>query len=353
MVKHPGAGIAMPCPALAPFATFFAFLASAASAASAQEAVQVFGVIDTFVQATHTGRRVETAIDSSGLYGTRWGIKGREDLGGGVNVEFVLEQGFKSDTGAPADPARMFSRQSWVGIGGSAGQVRIGRQNALMFLNEGRLDAFVGASMGSGLNNFSTYTVRTDKTVSYFSPVLGPLRFQLYYGFGTGGGARSANGSYSGAVNYDAGPLHLALVHQAVRNALDTDTQKAWYAGGSYEFGKVTAYAVYHRAKAVAAQVDKDVVSLSARYFLTAATSVGAGYSWLRDNGSRRSDAAQLGTILVHQLSKRTQLYATLSWLDNRHIGNYTLNGAAVAGLPLAHPGADARGLQLGIVHFF
>lgn len=338
MHKHFFAGLVMLC---------------ATAAVHAQGAVQLFGVIDTFMQSTNTGKGYDAAIDSSGLYGTRWGIKGKEDLGGGLDVEFVLEQGFKSDTGAPADPARMFSRQSWVGLGGPLGQVRIGRQNALMFLNEGRLDAFVGASMGSGLNNFSTYTVRTDKTVSYFSPVLGPFRFQLYYGFGTAGGARSANGSYSGAVNFDRDKLHLALVFQAVRNALDTDTQKALYAGGSYDFARFTTYAVYHHAKSVAAQVDKDVLSLSTRYHLTPTVDIGIGYSYLKDDGSRRSNAAQLGSILIYQLSKRTQLYTTLSYLKNTRIGNYTLNGAAVAGLPLAFAGADVRGLQAGIVHFF
>ena len=338
MYKALSAGIALLC---------------AASTAQAQNSVQVFGVIDTFAQHTNTGKGYQTAIDSSGLYGTRWGVKGREDLGGGNNVEFVLEQGFKSDTGAAADPTRVFSRQAWVGVGGAMGQIRVGRQNALMFLNENRLDAFVGASMASGLNNFSTYTVRTDRTVSYFSPALGPVRFQLYYGFGTTGGAKSANGSYSGALTYDRQRLHLSLVHQAVRNAQDTDTQKALYAGGHYEFEAATVYLGYHRARSPLAQIDKDVLTGSVRYHLTAALDLGVGYTHLRDHGSRDSGASQLGTILIYTLSKRTQLYSTLSYLRNRNIGNYTLNGAAVAGLPLAYAGADARGLQLGIVHFF
>lgn len=335
-----------------PFLAGIALLC-AAGTAQAQNGVQLFGIIDTFAQHTNTGKGYQTAIDSSGLYGTRWGVKGREDLGGGDHVEFVLEQGFKSDTGAAADPTRAFSRQAWVAIDGSMGQIRVGRQNALMFLNENRLDAFVGASMASGLNNFSTYTVRTDRTVSYFSPALGPLRFQLYYGFGTNGGAKSANGSYSGALSFDDRRLHLSLVHQAVRNALDTDTQKALYAGGNYEFDKAIVYLGYHRAKSPLAQIDKEVLTSSVRYHLSANLDLGVGYTHLRDHSSRDSGAAQLGTILIYALSKRTQLYSTLSYLRNRNIGNYTLGGAAVAGLPLAYAGADARGLQLGMVHFF
>lgn len=333
----------------------FAFLAAlcASSPAGAQSAVQVFGVIDTFSQYTNTGGGYNSALDSSGLYGTRWGVKGGEDLGGGLKSEFTLEQGFRSDTGAAADATRAFSRQSWVALGNAAGQIRIGRQNALMFLNEGRLDAFVGASMASGLNNFSTYSVRTDRTVAYFSPDIGPLRFQLYYGFGSAGGAKSANGSYSGAVNYDRQRLHMALVYQGVRNALDTDTQKALYAGGSYDFDGVTLYAVYHRAVSQLAQIDKDVLSLSARVPLSPLSELSLGYSYLKDDSGRRSNASQLGAMYRYYLSKRTHLYGTLSYLRNANIATYTLNGAAVAGLPVAYPGAPVRGLQLGIVHFF
>lgn len=327
---------------------------SAISGAHAQSNIQLYGVIDTFMQYTNTGEGYSTALDSSGLVGTRWGVKGSEDLGAGLKAEFVLEQGFKSDTGAQADPARVFSRQSWVGLGNRFGQVRIGRQNALMFLNEGKLDAFYGASMASGLNNFSTYAVRTDKTVSYFSPAMGPVKFQLYYGLAaSGGGAKGPGGSYSGAINYDQRKLRLALVYQAVRNAFDTDTQKVMYAGGSYEFARFTTFVGYHRAKSELAQIDKDVLSLSTRVKLAPATDLSLGYSYLKDDSARDSNASQLGLMLMHHLSKRTQLYTTFSYLKNTGTAGYTLGGAAVAGMPLAYPGAPARGMQAGIVHYF
>jgi predicted porin len=325
-----------------------------ASAANAQSNVAVFGVIDTFTQYTNTGNGYTAAVDSSGLFGTRWGVKGSEDLGGGLKVDYILEQGFKSDTGAASDPTRMFSRQSWVGIGNELGQVRIGRQNALMFINEGKLDAFFGASMASGLNNFSTYSVRTDKTVSYFSPKMGPMQFQVYYGLGsTGGGHRAPNGSYSGAVNYDARRLHLAVVHQAVRNALGTDTQRVSYAGGSYDFDALTTYVAYHKAKSALVGIDKDVLSLSVKYHLTPVTDISLGYSYLQDDTVKHNNAQQIGAMVHYYLSKRTQLYTTLSYLKNTHSGNYTLGGAAVAGLPLAYAGASPKGIQMGIVHFF
>jgi predicted porin len=326
---------------------------SMASAAYAQSNVAIFGNIDTFTQYTNTGNGYTTAMDSSGLYGTRWGVKGSEELGGGAKIDFILEQGFKGDTGAAADPTRVFSRQSWLGISNGMGQVRIGRQNALMFLNEGRLDAFFGASMASGLNNFSTYSVRTDKTVSYFSPKLGAIQFQVYYGLGTTGGHRGPNGSYSVAVNYDAKRLHLVLVQQAVRNPLGTDTQKALYGGGSYDFMPLTAYVAYHKAKSPLAGIDKDVLSLSTKFHLTPVSDFSLGYSYLKDQTAKHNEAQQIGVMYLYYLSKRSQIYTTVSYLKNTGLGQYVLGGAAVAGIPLAFPGASPRGAQLGLVHFF
>lgn len=326
---------------------------SAVMNVAAQTNVSVYGVIDTFSQYTNTGAGYNSTVDSSGLFGTRIGFKGVEDLGGGLKSEFVLEQGFKSDTGAAADPTRAFSRQSWIGLGNELGQIRIGRQNALMFINEGKLDAFFGASMASGLNNFSTYSVRTDKTISYFSPKIGPLQAQVYYGFGDTGGAKSANGSYSAAVNYDQDRVHLAAVVQGVRNTRDTDTQRVLYAGGSYDFDGLTMYAVYHRAISQLAVIDKDVLSFSTKIHLAVNHDFSLGYSYLKDRSVRNSNAWEIGAMYEYYLSKRTQLYTTVSYLKNNNQGGYTLGGAAVAGLPLAYPGASARGVQAGILHFF
>lgn len=313
--------------------SFFSGIAllAVASGACAQSQVTIYGNIDTFTQYTNTGNGYTAAIDSSGLVGTRWGVKGSEDLGDGRKLDFVLEQGFKSDSGAAADTARAFSRQSWIGLSNGLGQVRIGRQNALMFINEGRLDAFYGASMASGLNNFSTYTVRTDKTVSYFSPRIAAMQFQLYYGLGTGGGHRAPNGSYSGAVNSDTKRVHLTLVRQTVRNG----------------------YLGYHKAKSALAGIDKDVLSLSTRFHLTPRTDFSLGYTYLHDQTAKQDDASQIGAMLHYQMSKRTQFYTTVSYLKNTGNAMYVLGGAAVAGMPLAHPGASPRGVQMGVVHYF
>ena len=324
-----------------------------ASSLHAQSNVQIFGIIDTFMQYTNTGKGYTPTLDSSGLYGSRWGVKGGEDLGDGLRTDFMLEQGFKADTGQAADPTRIFSRQSWIALSSKLGQVRIGRQNSLMFINESKIDPFYGATMASGLNNFSTYTVRTDKTISYFSPQIGNFLYQTYYGFGDTGGAKSANGNFQAAINYDTEKLHLAGAYQAVRNALNTDTQKVLFAGGNYAFDGFKTFLGYHHAISKLANINKDVLQLAFQFVVTPVSTVSVSYAYVEDHTPLRNNASEVGLMYLYNLSKRTQLYSTLSYLKNTNTGTYTLGGAAVAGLALASPGASARGMQLGIAHFF
>lgn len=84
-----------------------------------------------------------------------------------------------------------------------------------------------------------------------------------------------------------------------------------------------------------------------------AANSVALGYAYLHDQSSQGNNADQLGLMYAYDLSKRTSFYSALSCLRNRNQAGYTLAGAANPGLLLAYPGANARGVQIGIVHRF
>jgi predicted porin len=99
--------------------------------------------------------------------------------------------------------------------------------------------------------------------------------------------------------------------------------------------------------------VNDDVYGLSAKYQVTPAGSVSVGYTVLQDESSQHNDANQASLMCEYDLSRRTDLYATVSFLKNRNQASYTLAGSANPGLPLAYPGADARGVQVGIGHRF
>ncbi|MDO9203061.1 MAG: porin, partial [Hydrogenophaga sp.] len=101
---------------------------AASGAAMAQSSVTLYGIADVVI---HKDKGASAALASGGVSGSRLGFKGTEDLGGGLKANFVLEQGLQLDTGAIGDgtaktAGQAFSRQSYVGLSGGFGEVKLG-----------------------------------------------------------------------------------------------------------------------------------------------------------------------------------------------------------------------------------
>ncbi len=105
-------------------------LSGAAFAQAAPSTVTVYGVLDEYLTYVKPeGVPAVRRLDSSGMLASRVGFRGREDLGGGLAANFTLEAGLNANDGSNADGNRFFNRQSWVGLSGTWGEVRFGRQN--------------------------------------------------------------------------------------------------------------------------------------------------------------------------------------------------------------------------------
>src|SRR5699024_2873316 len=117
-------------------------------AAQAETSVTLYGIIDTGVgyqrvktpEIEYGGvtivdkqRYSKTVIydgTSHGQAGSRWGLKGTEDLGNGLRAEFMLEGGIDVTTGTSNQGGRLFGRQAWLGLAGDSwGALRFGRQH--------------------------------------------------------------------------------------------------------------------------------------------------------------------------------------------------------------------------------
>ncbi|CAN0618842.1 Porin [Burkholderia multivorans] len=330
-----------------------AVLLGASGTASAQQGVTLYGVIDEFAQYVNTGNGYTAAIGSGGQWGSRFGVKGAEDIGNGQKIEFDLENGFNPNDGTLAQSGSLFNRQAWVGVAGQWGKVRVGRQNSPLFYDQGGQDAFGGATQASGMDNLTVFAYRTSNTVSYMSPEIAGFQAGLYFGFGDAGGVRSAGSSKQFDVTYEHGPFAAFVAGQWLRNAAATTTDRTIMAGASWAIGKATVYGGFSSVKWDDIGIDSRVYGLSVKYQINAANVVGLGYAYLHDQSSQGNNAEQLGMMYEYSLSKRTNMYGALSFLRNRNQAGYTLAGAANPGLPLAYPGADARGAQVGIVHRF
>src|SRR5579862_4491320 len=89
----------------------------AATAAQAQSSVTLFGVLDEGLNLTSNANGHKTwQMSSVDLVTSRWGLKGSEDLGDGLQAIFALESGFTLDNGAAYYNGRLFGYQSYVGL---------------------------------------------------------------------------------------------------------------------------------------------------------------------------------------------------------------------------------------------
>ena len=109
-------------------------LGAFSSLAFAASNVTLYGIIEEGVivqKAKHGDNKVE--LNSGFGQGSRWGIKGVEDLGNGYSAGFVLEQGFNADNGNEATSGKAFNRESFLYVKGGFGSFGFGRTGALSF----------------------------------------------------------------------------------------------------------------------------------------------------------------------------------------------------------------------------
>ncbi len=223
----------------------------ASAPARAQSSVSIYGLIDASVERvrvsdTGTVNRVASGSGAS----SRWGLRGQEDLGGGLKASFALESGFAVDTGTAS---RLFSRQAWVGLGSAMlGEVRLGRQNTPM------LDAMVPTDADFA-SNFSPITpfllsnldqVRLDNMVSYTTPRLAGFDAMVAVAPGerlatAGGGTRRSD--TEALLRYQSGPVLATLAyHQGGQNAAASAQQRGLYGALRYDLGVAALSAAYY-----------------------------------------------------------------------------------------------------------
>ena len=134
---------------LAAVAVLGAFAGSALAAD-----VQLYGVVDLGLNWTQTddgATKTDSFSMASGQNsGSRFGLKGTEDLGNGYKVGFNLENSFKADDGALDKGSRLFHRESLLFVQTPFGEISAGRTGAL--------DAGTGRYnlMGSGATAIGT-----------------------------------------------------------------------------------------------------------------------------------------------------------------------------------------------------
>ena len=305
-------------------ATFSA--STQAQTAASRDSVSLYGVLDEYVgsmrRSDSPGRT--TVLNSGGMTTSYWGVRGTEDLGGGLSSFFTLESFFQADSGTSgrttADP--LFSRNAFVGLGGRYGQVSLGRQTNPMFTVTGTFNPFgVSANLSPVMlhiwsANYNRAVLGDsvwNNSVQYNSPNLAGFRASASYALGevtNESGVRNFNVT----LKYDKGPLAAVLSAQQAETGPGFTTfikkQDAQMLGLSYDFNVVKLFGQYFHTDT------PDIEAKTRTGQLGFAVPVGPGRIMAtvarteREVAGAETARTTTGLGYDHYLSKRTDLYA-------------------------------------------
>lgn len=394
-----------------------AVAASFAAPAFAQSGVQIYGKLYPYLldergsgatapgtpAATFAGARTgESGVGHTrGMMAgnSRLGFRGVEDLGGGLRADFQLEgvASVDSGAGAAAGGGFMFNRNTFVGLSGGFGSIRLGNLDTI-FKEYGDTLGILGISSGTflsssdvlrktgfGTSGSSSFHLRRANSIKYESPEIADFQFGYQYSTDELTGPRKPR-LQSFGVRYDKGPIYVALAHEihwdffggsrnapsAMRNNAAGDPthskDQATQLAVEYRFNK--QHSVEFDVIRKSYKEDPTVAGRFASYkntayllamdsrwtpqWRTALQFVRANEgSCARAGGAACSTDGLEGTkytaAVGYSLSKRTMLFAAASLVKNgksARFDNSELNGPP-------NPGEDIRHLAIGISHSF
>lgn len=289
-----------------------AILGSVAGVAQAQSTVTLYGIADVWLgsekdERAALGAKAVTKVGSGGFNGSRFGLTGSEDLGGGLKAVFKLEQGFAIDTGLQSVGGTAFGRQAYVGLAGGFGTVTFGnvwsQMDDVLGASNGAFDsAFSPAGLINGVNTL--YVDRPKNAIKYQSPSFGGLSGGFTYGLDENTAVSQDVVDFS--LSYGAGPVGVNFAYQVQNGTTDT---KLTHLGGSYDLGAAKLLASYGQVKAGPAKVTD--YQLGVDVPLSSALSLSGSYAHSKDNaflGDSKRDG--FGIAAKYALSKRTFTYA-------------------------------------------
>ncbi|CAN0623760.1 general bacterial porin, GBP family [Burkholderia multivorans] len=362
--------------------------AFAASAANAQSSVTLYGLIDAGITYTnnvanptgsnHGSGRV--AFKSGNISGSRFGLRGSEDLGGGLKAVFLLENGFDVGNGTLGQNSRLFGRQAYVGLSANDyGTVTMGRQYDSMVDFVAPLSGTAGSFGDAGFahvydNDNLQHSIRLNNSVKFTSVDYAGFKFGGVYAFSNSTDF-AVNRAYSVGASYNNGPLRLAAAYLQINGSngtntsgsvdsveigkvsgtignLTADVQRTVGGGVGYTFGPAAVNFVYTHSQfqnttafgLKNGSTNFNNYELNVKYALTPALMLGLMDTYtdahLNGAGGNLGTADpkwnQVNAIARYSLSKRTELYAEAMYQhavgSSNHAVMYNAGGASATG---------------------
>jgi predicted porin len=364
-----------------------AVLGVQAQTTQAPTSVTLYGLIDTGVERITNvgaaGGSLTRMPNISGTLPSRWGLRGSEDLGGGLRAVFTLESGFGPDTGASGQGGRLFGRQALVGLSGGWGTVSLGRQYTMLFWSLldadqlgpnvyglGSLDAYIPNSRADNAivyrGSFSGVSVGASYSLGRDAVNAGPSPAGTNCA-GENAADKSACREWSAMVKYDSPLWGVALAADELRGGAGAF---AGLTSSALKDQRVTlnGYAKFGPVKVTAGVIRRDndaAAPLSAVNGQSARSNlywIGGAYTvtpaFILDGQIQRLDFKNGGdqsTLTAlrgsYNFSKRTMAYAQVA-----HISNGARLAISVSsGQPGSNPvaGGSQNAVMVGVRHAF
>lgn len=348
--------------------------------AQAQPSVVVYGLVDLAVEhlgdVGDNGRTVTRMPQLTGNLPSRLGLRGSEDLGGGLRAIFTLEQGLALDLGTLNQGGRGWGRQSWVGLAGPWGTLTFGRVYTMLFWSILDADVMGPSLYGSGSLDAYIPNARADNALAYRG-TFGGLTLGATYSLGrdavnAGPSPAGTNCAGEGAVNskdctewsamlkYDSARWGAAAAVDEIRGGPGAFagltsgdlSDRRVSLNGYFKFGdlRLTAGLIRRDNEASTATPRSDLQYAGVVYAFTPLLVLEAEWLRLAFKGSANR-ATLLAAKLNYSLSKRTTVYATAGGIDNQGALAISVSAGQAGGNPVA--GASQTAFAAGIRHAF
>lgn len=371
---------------------------SAVAGANAQSTVTIYGRLDVAVATfdrTRGGTDRNNMLNSDTASSSMWGLRGTEDLGGGLAAIFNLESPIDMRNGtapggassgafnpanapvaaAAASPS-FWRRNAYVGLKGSFGQVTLGRnqvpavaaQIGILSAQPSGFNTGLGTAMQpQGITN----DFWNSNLIRYDSPKIGAFDFAASISLGQTGVGDKPGTNIGGVVRYIDGPLALSAGYQKDYNTATATVPYNgravdWYVlGASYQIGAFKLHGIYDKVNnrdgrtatvsgGVPGFVDSTLWSIGASYKMSPALTVSSQYFALKETfGGTKSK--QLVLNAHYDLSRRSALYALFGHVDAGNLAMAPLWGAGIFSVPSGVNVSNAKnhGLAVGMRHLF
>ncbi len=338
------------------------------SAALAQSSVAFYGVMDLGISQDRGGvAGTSTRVTSGMATQSRWGVKGMEDLGGGMSAFFVIEGGIHGDVGNSTQNNTLFGRTSIVGLcSAKLGSVSIGLQDTPLFTTLNTVVDPLRNGIARSNNLMPSTGFRASNSVLLRSAEVNGFSADFMVAAGEVAADSSAGRSLGGSVAYSKGPLNIRLAYHhrdnnsaplkhngSGRNFLlganyDFELAKAWFGLG---VDKGLNSAPYNNSGAPFGGTAPAPSTNSRDLLLGISVPFGphtvvASAIEKDDRGVLNQDAQQYALAYMYAFSKRTDIYTSYARIRNHNGASYTEGNSE-------EPGLGDRQFTVGLRHRF